>query len=531
MAKHHPLDSYTGFLERLRNQSILVSEDKNNPLPPVKVLLADAEDWGSIANEARKADMRWAAVWAEDRNDHLLISSCLEYHGEYLLLRCKTDHATPVLPSQTPYFPAADRPERHLQNMYGILFSDHPDDRRWIRHHAWRESEFPLRKDFPVTGNPRELTPPDDNYRFMQASGSGVYEIPVGPVHAGIIEPGHFRFQAVGETILNLEEHLGYVHKGIEKIAEGRDAAGLARLAGRVSGDTTVAHCWAACMAMERATGTTVPQRALILRAVMAERERIANHLGDIGSICNDVSFTFAHHQFARLRELVQRLNHELFGHRLMMDAVIPGGTGYDIDAGQSHVLKDQCLLLHSEVSDLMEILDDNQSLQDRLVNTGILTVKTAHQAGALGYVGRASGQPFDIRQDIPYAPYDTIDVDTPVFSKGDIASRLAIRSAEILQSADIIEVLLERLEPGEIAVDLNQADPAAEGIGFVEGWRGEIISFIRFDNNNRIARFYPRDPSTINWPTLEMIVRGNIVPEFPVCNKSVNGSYSGHDL
>jgi Ni,Fe-hydrogenase III large subunit len=365
----------------------------------------------------------------------------------------------------------------------------------------------------------------------MLAQGAGVYEIPVGPIHAGIIEPGHFRFQAVGETVLNLEERLGYVHKGIEKIAEGRDPAGLARLAGRVSGDTTVAHAWAACMAMERAAGIAVPARALALRAVLAERERIINHVWDVAMICNDVSYAFGFYQFGRLREDWLRLNRTLFGHRLMMDRIIPGGVCVDIDTENIGAMLAQGDALNGELDELLPILADNASLQDRLVSTGVLSVELAARFGCVGYVGRASGQDFDVRRDAAYAPYDGLDITVPVLTAGDVAARLQVRIEEIRVSLRLQAQLLGGLPAGELCAAWRTPAPDSEGVGIIDGWRGEIISYVRFDSAGRIARYFPRDPSWLIWPALEKLIRGNIVPDFPVCNKSVNGSYSGQDL
>ena len=316
-----------GLLARLQDEHILTLQGPDPDLAPAQVLRIDPEDWGRVARVAAGHGCRWAGLWVEQRPETLLVSACLEQTGDYLVLRTEVPTATPLLPSHTPHFPAADRFERHAQDLLGVVFTDHPDARRWTRHKAWPDTCFPLRHTSLLAGEPLAQTPPDADYPFLQAQGAGVYEIPVGPVHAGIIEPGHFRFQAVGEDVLHLEERLGYVHKGIEKLAEGRDPAGLARLAGRVSGDSTVSHAWAACMAMEAAAGVAVPPRALGLRALLAERERIANHLGDIGAICNDVGFGFAYYQFGRLRELWQRASARAFGHRLLMDRVVPGGV------------------------------------------------------------------------------------------------------------------------------------------------------------------------------------------------------------
>jgi Ni,Fe-hydrogenase III large subunit len=521
----------TAFLGRLSLREIQVQEEPAAGLAPAHLLKIKADDWGHFAHEAKNWECRWVGAWGEDSGEALIVNACFEREGVYLVARTQVPHATPTLPSHTPYFAAADRPERHMRDMLGISFTDHPDARRWTRHRAWEESEYPLRKNFSVAGNPPAQTPPNDNYPFLFAHGSGVYEIPVGPVHAGIIEPGHFRFQAVGENILNLEERLGYVHKGIEKIAEGRDAAGLARLAGRVSGDSTVAHAWAACMAMEKAAAIEVPPRALALRAIMAERERVANHLGDIGAICNDVAFSFAFYQYGRLREVWQRVSRDAFGHRFMMDRVVPGGVVSDLDEQAIDAMQKQIASLRKELDGLYNIIDDLPSLEDRLDTTGYLSPETAKAFGALGYVGRASGVPFDVRKDVPYAPYDRLKVEVPVFKYGDVAARVKVREQEILESFMLIERLIEDLPPGPIRADWKPATAGAEGLGFIEGFRGEILAYVRFGENGQVARYFPRDPSWLTWPTLEKLVRDNIVPDFPVCNKSVNGSYSGHDL
>jgi hypothetical protein len=329
------------FLARLEDEHLLARSGSARLLAPAHRLVLDAEDWGRAAKVAVGMGLRNAGLWADpedgvaggaasadDRDEPgIAVRTCLELRGDYLVLETWVPERRPLLPSIVPCYPGLDRLERHCHDLTGVVFTGQPDGRRWTRHQAWGEDAYPLRADFPVAGRVKGRTPADADYPFAKVQGSGVYEIPVGPVHAGIIEPGHFRFQAMGEEVLRLEERLGYVHKGIEKIAVGRDPAGLARLAGRVSGDSTVAHAWAACQAMERAMGCQVSPRALWLRGLMAERERIANHLGDIGAVCNDVAFGFAHVQCARLREVWQRRTLALFGHRMMMDAVVPGGV------------------------------------------------------------------------------------------------------------------------------------------------------------------------------------------------------------
>ncbi len=498
---------------------------------PARLIVLEAERWSELGRAAAATGWRWAAGWGEDTGAELLVNACLAKGGGYVVARTRLERDAPGVASHAPCFPGAERAERHTRDLLGVAFTDHPDDRRWTRHLAWPESAFPLRKDFPAAGRPPADTPPDSQYKFFFAHGEGVYEIPVGPVHAGIIEPGHFRFQAVGEMVLNLEERLGYVHKGIEKIAEGRDAEGLARLAGRVSGDSTVAHAWAACMALERAAGVEVPERALVLRALMCERERVANHLGDIGAILNDVAFTFGNYQYGRLREEWQRLSQRSFGHRFMMDRVVPGGVAADLDGALVPEWRAQTEHLRAQLTRLMAIVTEMPSVVDRVVTTGALAAGHAAALGCQGYVGRASSVDFDVRRDAPYAPYDRLAVKVPVYHYGDVAARMRVRHEEALASLELIETLLGRLRDGPIRAAWPPAGAGAEGLGIVEGWRGEIISYVRLDESGRVARFFPRDPSWTTWPALELLIHDNIVPDFPVCNKSVNGSYSGHDL
>jgi Ni,Fe-hydrogenase III large subunit len=526
--KHSNSSWHADFLRKINAAGITVEQIS---LPSITLWQIENSRWQQFAELAVQQNLRWVAGWAEQYQEQFFINACFEQKGFYILLRTIINDANPELPTQATVYPAANRSERHTQDMFGINFAGHPDNRRWTRHKAWPEHSFPLRKDFPVQGMPETITLPDMDYPFVKSHGAGTYEIPVGPVHAGIIEPGHFRFQAVGELILNLEERLGYVHKGIEKIAEGRTPESLARLAGRVSGDTTVGHCWAACMAMEQAAGIKISPRAALIRGILAERERIANHMGDMGAICNDVAFIFAQMQFTRLRELWLRTHAKIFGHRLLMDSIIPGGVRCDLSDDSCILMKQEIIRLRTELDEILLAVDMNSSLEDRFYTAGYLPPEIAAAFGALGYVGRASGQDFDVRRDAPYAPYDQLTVKVPLEAQGDIASRFWLRNKEINVALKLIEKFIDQLSPEDIITEWKTPLPGSEGLGIVEGWRGEIIAYIRFDADNKITRFYPRDPSALNWPALEKLVLNNIVPDFPVCNKSLNGSYSGNDL
>ncbi len=350
-------------------------------------------------------------------------------------------------------------------------------------------------------------------------------------MHAGIIEPGHFRFTANGETVVRLEERLGYVHKGIESLMQGATLEQAARLAGRTSGDSTVAYALAFAHAVEAALGIAVPPRAVHLRALMAELERLANHFGDIGAICNDASFAIMHAQCGILRERTLRAADACFGHRLMMDRVVPGGVAVDLAAGGATAVRTLLDEAAQVFPRLISLYDNTASLMDRTATTGILSDALARQFGAGGYVGRASGRAFDARKALRYPPYDRLVFETPLLSAGDVNARVWIRIREVEQSLALIGEIIASLPPGPIAVSIPAAtDDTHEGMGLVEGFRGDVLVWLRIEDG-RITRCHLRDPSWFQWPLLEAVIEGNIVADFPLCNKSFNCSYSGHDL
>jgi Ni,Fe-hydrogenase III large subunit len=358
-----------------------------------------------------------------------------------------------------------------------------------------------------------------------------VHEIAVGPVHAGIIEPGHFRFSVVGEKVLRLEEHLGYVHKGIERRFTELPPLQAHRLAGRVSGDSTVAYAWAYCMALEAAWQGPVPERAQWLRALMLERERVANHLGDLGALGNDAALSFGLAQFSRLREDWQRLSREAFGHRFMMDAIVPGGVVADLPAALGDRLRRQCDAIEREVRILRTVYDEHAGLQDRFLTTGRVTPALAAQLGLTGLAGRASGQAFDLRCDQAWAPFDRLGVKMATHRNGDVAARVSVRFDEVFESLRLIRALCSGLPEGPLRGELAPPVGPAIGAGWVEGWRGEVFVALETGADGGITRCHCHDPSWQNWPVLEHAVIGNIVPDFPLINKSFNLSYSGHDL
>jgi Ni,Fe-hydrogenase III large subunit len=437
-----------------------------------------------------------------------------------------------VYPDLASVFPCATRMQRAAADLSGVFALDAQDTRAWLNHGAWPQDHFPLQQDpdkLPLLAA-GELV----DYPFVHVDGDGVHEIAVGPVHAGIIEPGHFRFSVVGEKVLRLEQRLGYTHKGIEQRMTQLAPLQAHRLAGRVSGDSTVAYAWAYCMALESATQTTVPERAAWLRALMLERERIANHLGDLGALGNDAAFAFGLAQFSRLREDWLRAAKTVFGHRLMMDCIVPGGVNCDVDLAQRELLLQQCDAVEKEVRTLFTIYEAHAGLQDRFMTTGRVAPELAAQLGLTGLAGRASSQSWDLRCDQSWLPYSDMAVVMATHHNGDVAARVAVRFDEVFESLRLIRRILVEMPIGDLLCPVVLPRQSTRGAGWVEGWRGELFVALELagsDQKNRILRCHLHDPSTQNWPVLEHAIMGNIVPDFPLINKSFNLSYSGQDL
>jgi Ni,Fe-hydrogenase III large subunit/Ni,Fe-hydrogenase III component G len=470
------------------------------------------------------------ALWLSDERDRergFCLRVLLKDSDGLTLLEHTLPDEGARYPDLSSIFPAANRMQRGAFDLLGVQ-CDSDDQRPWVWQAAWPIDQFPLRRDFVASP---KWQPGQEDYPFVRVVGDGVHEIAVGPVHAGIIEPGHFRFQVVGEKVLRLEERLGYVHKGIEKRFETLSVSEGYRLAGRVSGDSTVAYAWAYAHAAEAIAGISAPARAAWLRALCLERERIANHLGDLGYLGNDGGFAFGLAQFSRLKEDVLRLNAQAFGHRLLMDFIVPGGVARDLDAEAAAAMRAQSMKLMREIAVLREIYDEHSGLQDRFRQCGQVTSDVAATLGLAGFAARASGLGDDLRCDFPSSPYETLAVRKVTQTTGDVAARVAVRFDETFESLRLIKILLDAIPAGEIAVSLPEAPALAFGIGAVEGWRGPVIIALESGPNGTIRRCHPHDPSWQNWPVLEHAIIGNIVPDFPLINKSFNLSYSGHDL
>ena len=434
------------------------------------------------------------------------------------------DNST-IVSLATFYYPAS-RFEREINDLFGIAATGHPDRRPLVRHAFWPETYFPLRKDAMP---PKQFEDDGTPFPFLPVEGEGVYEIPVGPVHAGIIEPGHFRFSVVGETVIDLKIRLYFTHKGTEKLFEGRAPAAGVELAERISGDTTIGHVLAYCQALEALAGTQVPPRAQYLRAILLEMERLYNHIADFGAIANDTGFPVAHAHCFRIRERLLRLNKRLTGNRLLRGGIVPGGVGHPLPPGLNLAAELDAIL--TDFTEIVEISLGNTMLRDRLEGAGQLTRQTAVDHGVLGYVARASGIDVDVRRDHPFAAYGALHFTVPVFDSGDVYARTMVRVTEIRESVSLIKQALPQSMSGPLAAPLGPLTAFEPAFGMVEGWRGAIVHWVMADRDGKLYRVKVKDPSFANWPALSFALLKNIVPDFPLCNKSFNQSYSGNDL
>jgi Ni,Fe-hydrogenase III large subunit len=483
---------------------------------PCPRVVADKDVWRSVTGQLHDREITLSGLWGDTGAVHMALLDESLLGMVVVSLECPDG----VFPSVGQFHPPAIRLERAIQDLFGLKPEDSPDGRPWLDHGRWGLHH-------PLGGRVAAGAPPA--YIFLPSEGGGLHQIPVGPVHAGIIEPGHFRFTANGETVVRLEERLGYVHKGIEALMQGADLARATMLAGRTSGDSTLAYAVCFARAAEAALEIEAPPRAHWLRGLMAELERLANHFGDFGAVCNDASFSLIYAHCGVLRELVLRAAYACFGHRLMRDCVVPGGTSVDLDQNGIALLHALLRDVRQQFPEIVGTYDNTASLQDRTVATGILKPEFARQFGAGGYVGRASGRAFDARRAFAYPPYDQLTFEVPVLEEGDVNARVWIRIREVEQSLSLIEQILTRIPIGPTRVDFPVG--AGEGTALVEGFRGDILVWLRLNNGGHVSRCHLRDPSWFQWPLLEAIIEGNIVADFPLCNKSFNCSYSGHDL
>ncbi|WP_413874404.1 hydrogenase expression protein HypE [Albidovulum sp.] len=485
--------------------------------PFARTTVSDVE-WSAIARALGRGDVTLLSLWGEDG----AVSMALHDPAARGVAVARVATAQGRFPSAGRHHAPAQRLERAVADLFGFVATGAGDRRKWLDHGRWGVVH-PLGEARAGRGA--------SAYAFLPVEGESLHQVPVGPVHAGIIEPGHFRFTAQGETVVRLEERLGYVHKGIDALMRGADLSRGAELAARTSGDSTVAYGWAFAQAAEAAMEVEVPERAFWLRGIMAEMERLANHLGDIGAICNDAAFAMMLAHCSVLREKVLRTADEIFGHRLMRDRIVPGGVTADLTRDGDEALRALIAEIRDRFPALVDLYDNTASLLDRTVGTGRVAPELARRFGAGGFVGRAAMRDFDTRRDLRYAPYDMLRLEVPVRDDGDVNGRVWVRIREVEQSCSLITQILNGLPGGPVLASFDPAGRSCEGLGLVEGFRGDILVWLALDDAGRIRRCHLRDPSWFQWPLLEAAIEGNIIADFPLCNKSFNCSYSGHDL
>ncbi len=506
----------------------LARSERQCGAPGLHALNVSREEWRQVAQDLAAAGGRLVALWTSGNERGMPCVRAFflaERSGLLLNLTLAPNDARPY-PGLDDLFPAAARMQRAAADLTGLR-STAQDTRPWLRHAAWSQNYRPLIDGAP----PPPSAEPRDAYEFVRVEGEGVHEIPVGPVHAGIIEPGHFRFSIVGEKVLKLEERLGYVHKGIEHRFSELPIFDGQRLAARVSGDSAVAFSWAYCQALEDMSGAEIPARAAWLRALCLELERIANHVGDLGALGNDAGFAFGLAQFSRLKETLLRVTHATLGARYLMSAIVPGGTRFDLTAVGAEQLAVCAQALAREVQTLRTIYDEHEGVRDRFTGAGAVAPELAARLGLTGLAGRASAQAFDLRIDLPCEPYTQLSPAKSSRSEGDVAARVAVRFDEVQESCRLVARIVEVLPAGPHLAQVPMPTDGAIGIGLIEGWRGPVLVALEAGAAGSIRRCHPHDPSWQNWPVLEHAIIGNIVPDFPLINKSFNLSYSGHDL
>ena len=453
----------------------------------------------------------------------------LEERKDWLLLCADVRASDRLFQSITPHIHAAKWYEREIRDMFGLIPVGHPDMRRLVRHEHWPKGAHPLKKDFQWD---TVLHRVNGHYAYRHIEGEGVFEVPVGPIHAGIIEPGHFRFSVAGEPIMQLEVRHFWKHRGVEKLFERRSLVDGVALAERVSGDTTLGHSLAYCQAVESLMAIEVPPRARYLRSLFLELERLHNHLGDIGAMCNDTAYTVPHAHCGRMKERLMQLNDRLTGSRFLRGVNRVGGVGLNMSSTQWNDLLAEMESIGPDFSDLEKILFANASLTDRLETTGVLSEQVAWDHAVVGVVGRASGIDRDLRRDRPFAAYADLKPCVALYRYGDVRARMRVRIDEVHESLRMIRAIHRNIPGGPIAVEpVSQPAPGAWALSGVEGWRGEILYMVMAGEAGTVYRCKVRDPSFMNWPAIQWAAVGNIVPDFPLINKSFNLSYAGNDL
>lgn len=513
------------ILQKLQLQNVKLLGD-------LTVVRVDRQDLAPLATIlTNDFDLPLSAMFATDDraeakgyNLHVIFS--LDESHEWLELEALVPQDDLQYPAITTTVMAAHWYERYLRDMFGIEPIGHPDLRRLVSHENVPLGTFPLRKDFTWNTKMEHASVP---YPMGHVEGEGIYEIPVGPIHAGIIEPGHFRFNVAGERIITLEGKLFFTHKGVEKLLEGKTPLAALPYIERLSGDMSAAHAHAYCEALEKIAGTKVPVRAQAIRTLVSELERLTMHIHDLANMGGmGTGFSFIAANGFRIKERLMRLSDEILGNRFWRGVLVPGGVAQDLSQEQLQKIKTVAREAFAEFDRIFDIAFSSEGFLDRLQNTGLLSLEAAKAFGAVGLPARASGLDRDVRRDHAYGAYSEFPVKVITRHSGDVCARYLARYEELQETIKLIDILIDKMPAGELKAVFEPQEGYA--VGAVESWRGEIVCAVRL-KNGQIDRCFPRDPSFCNWATFAIIGPGNIVPDFPLCNKSLNLSYSGTDM
>lgn len=444
---------------------------------------------------------------------------------ELTLLECLLPGSNPVYSSVSSIMPAASWAEREAYDLFGIRPLGHPDLRPLVLHEHWPEGVYPLRKDDQQMKRPARDTA--RSWSYPKVEGAGVFEVPVGPIHAGVIEPGHFRFQVMGDSVLHLEAKLFYTHRGVEKRCEGMEVTKGLYLAERICGVCSVSHALSYAQAIESITETKIPKRAEFLRVMFAEMERLYNHVGDIGNMCAGVGYAYGTNHGARLKEKLMQMNDFIIGHRFLRGSIALGGVAEDIKDDKLAYIKKTLEQVERAFREIVEQILSHDIVNNRFANTGVLSERVARELSTVGPTARASNYDIDARRDLPYAAYPELHFAVPTSKEGDVLARFKQRFFEAEQSFRIIEQVIKRIPEGDVFVPIGELPPNTYGFGITESPRGENVHFVMTGTNRTIDRYKVRSAPYANWPAVPFSVLGNILPDFPLINKSFELCYA----
>jgi len=495
-------------------------------------LTVPAQDLATVVTDLVAGGARYRMLLGTDDRavggDGLAVEAALSTDDGLLRVRAMLPLDDPSYPALTPLLPAAHWDEREAADLLGLRPVGHPDPRRLVLHETFPDGYHPLRKDVPA-GEPPPVA--DGRWTAFTAEGEGIYQLPVGPIHAGVIEPGHFRFSAVGERVLHLDARLFFTHRGLEKLCEGRSFAAALPLVERACGVCTVTHALAYSQAVETLTGTVIPERARWARVLLAELERVYNHVGDLGNICAGMGFNPGSSRLAVLKERLVRLNDALTGHRYLQAMIVPGGLRRDLAADRVAALHGELEAISHELGEAVRLILRSDGAVSRLTRTGTVSVATVRALGGLGVAAKAVGIEADLRRDEPYAAYGELTVSADTAHAGDVMARFHVRAQEAHDSLRLVRDVVGRLPSGAWVAPMGPSPATGTvAMGGAEGPRGTSWIWLRAGAEGTVDRVRLRSASFANWAIVASAVPGDLVPDFPLINKSFELCYACTD-